>query len=169
MGNLAPNGNLDVMWENFDERVTEICYFYRTTKKDIAEKIGINPSRMSQLKRGGSPDVAFRIILLYKDINPRWLLFGQEPMIAHAPIIPYSTDDESTLPMASEGSDMDDIGHKLTDVIKTSNTDTIIALRSENDHLKKENATVWQRYDTAQQEIGRLKKVLIETTHTAKQ
>ena len=169
MGNLTSKEILEAMWVNFNERVMYICHFYRIQKKDIAEKIGISASRMSQLKGNAQHTIAYLILLNYKDINPRWLLFGQEPMIAHTPIVPYSTDDESTLPMASEGSDMDDIGHKLADVIKTSNTDTIIALRSENDHLKKENATVWQRYDTAQQEIGRLKKVLIETTHTAKQ
>ena len=93
MGKSTNNEIIVSMWGDFDLRVSKICKFYDITKKEMAAKIGIASGRLSQLKEGAQHTIAYSILLAYPDINARWLLFGQEPMIAPAPIVAGSPQD----------------------------------------------------------------------------
>ena len=93
MGKSTNNEIIVSMWGDFDLRVSKICKFYDVTKKEMAAKIGIASGRLSQLKEGAQHTIAYSILLAYPDINARWLLFGQEPMIAPAPIVAGSPQD----------------------------------------------------------------------------
>ena len=93
MGKSTNNEIIVSMWGDFDLRVSKICKFYDITKKEMAAKIGIASGRLSQLKEGAQHTIAYSILLAYPDINARWLLFGQEPMISPAPIVAGSPQD----------------------------------------------------------------------------
>ncbi|MBQ1698479.1 MAG: hypothetical protein II075_11440 [Bacteroidales bacterium] len=93
MGNSTYNEIIDAMWGDFDTRVWKICDFYGIKKNELAEKLGIQQQRMSRLKVGKHHQEAYQLLLAFPNINPRWLLFGQEPMIAPAPIVAGSPQD----------------------------------------------------------------------------
>ena len=81
MGNFITEGNLDAMWLNFNQRILDICHHYHIQKKDIASKIGVTPSRLSQRMDSAQHTIAYLILIYYPEINARWLLFGQGDMI----------------------------------------------------------------------------------------
>lgn len=81
MGKLQSNEILDAMWDDFDTRVTKICKYFDVLKQELAEQIGLPKGRLSQLKGNANHSVAYRILLVYPEINARWLLFGQGNMI----------------------------------------------------------------------------------------
>ena len=101
MGNFITEGNLDAMWLNFNQRILDICHHYHIQKKDIASKIGVTPSRLSQRMDSAQHTIAYLILIYYPEINARWLLFGQGDMIDKPTPKPYDSDD-LPLPTAAE-------------------------------------------------------------------
>lgn len=82
------------MWDNFDVRVREICKFYHITKLEMATKIGSTQSNLSILNNGKQHHTdAYRILLGYPDINPRWLLFGEGDMLTQKEADPQKQPD----------------------------------------------------------------------------
>ena len=81
MEKIITEDSLGAMWLNFNDRIMEICRHYRITKKDIADRIGINPSRMSQRIGCAQHTIAYLILIYYPNIDARWLLFGQGSMV----------------------------------------------------------------------------------------
>lgn len=164
---------LNTMWVDFNERIEVFRHFYRMQKKEIADEIGMDSRRLSLPKGSAQHTIAYLILLHYPELNAHWLLFGQGNMFnkeyegeilrrgGHDVTIPRQYDTEVFYPdIAAE--DTAKFGHP--DIAKSDN-DVIFNLRTELDTLKAENQTVWQRYDNAQQEIGRLKKMLLEAAH----
>jgi len=96
MGKFTSNEILDAMWVNFDARVKEIAHFYRILLKDIADEIGLDKSRLSQIKKGKQHEVAYRILIAYPDINARWLLFGEGDMLTQKEAEPQKQPDPAT-------------------------------------------------------------------------
>lgn len=94
MGKLECSRILTTMWDNFDVRVREICKFYHITKLEMATKIGSTQSNLSILNNGKQHHTdAYRILLGYPDINPRWLLFGEGDMLTQKEADPQKQPD----------------------------------------------------------------------------
>lgn len=91
MGKLECNRILATMWEDFIPRVDKICEFYGIKKVELAEIIGTAQSNLST--HGVHHKEAYRILVAYPDINPRWLLFGEGDMLTQKEADPQKQPD----------------------------------------------------------------------------
>ena len=141
MGKFTSNEILDAMWVNFDARVKEIAHFYRILLKDIADEIGLDKSRLSQIKKGKQHEVAYRILIAYPDINARWLLFGEGDMLTQKEAEPQKQPDpapEGVTLLDKEGQVykyLYEMKDKECQSLTRTFAEEIGKLKTQNDHL----------------------------------
>lgn len=64
------------------ERIAEIISHFCDSKADFARKIGERPQTVSNwVSRGAGKNILNRILTLYPEINPTWLLTGEGEML----------------------------------------------------------------------------------------
>lgn len=150
MGKFECSQILATMWFNFIPRVDKICEFYGIRKAELAEIIGTAQSSLST--PGVHHKEAYRILVAYPDINPRWLLFGEGDMMTKKEAEPQnqpSPTPEGTTVVNDEAS-LYKYMYKLSEeklnlkekelvAITKEYTATITRLQIENEQLRRRN------------------------------
>ena len=99
---------------------------------------------------GLNSDVLIKILEVYHEISPDWLLLGKGKMLRQdskkAPARPFSTGEDTTQPLAAESP----APYRTTPV----------------HHSPSSDGCPWERYDAAQQEIGSLRERLARASVT---
>ena len=136
-----------------NERIKQIIEYYGLNTSQFEKKIfSSNGSIRTVLNRGSSLNVStvVRILENCPEISSDWLLLGKGKMLRQdskkAPIKPYTTDEDTPMPLASE----------LPAPYRTTHVH----------HSPASDGCPWERYDQAQQEIGSLRERLARASVT---
>jgi len=72
---------------NDSQKIEELLHHFRMEQKEFAEKCGILPDTISNIKRGKqgiSKRVMLRVLKSFPSVNKQWLLDGEEPMLKNS-------------------------------------------------------------------------------------
>lgn len=70
--------------KEFKDRIVVVMNHYNLTDEDLATKLDIRASNIAHLQSGRnlpSFDILNRLITVFPDLNPRWLINGSGEMI----------------------------------------------------------------------------------------
>ena len=112
-------------------RLQQIMYVKNLTASNLAKILMIQPSNISHILNGrNNPNLQFiqKLMTAFPDINPKWLINGEEPMFTGEPVKHSITQQE---PLAEE------TNAKIVD-----EPDTITLVSNENpiDQIKNQNS-----------------------------
>ncbi len=70
--------------KEFKDRIVVVMNHYNLTEEALATKLGFRPSNIAHLQSGRnlpSFEILNRLITVFPDLNPRWLINGSGEMI----------------------------------------------------------------------------------------